>query len=221
MRWIRRGAGALLMIIGSALVVLAVGFMVAVIAQGHEAWVFGLLLLPMAAIFLAAGQSVWASRPLRPVLGLWMAIAGFGYGLFTLPLTAWIAYRVARSPSLLAGIGFIAVIPPWVLAVLTTGIAGVLVRGTQRLTLPLFLGSAICWLGAWISFWLPFLPGILQADYRVPLAPWGSGLPSPPNPTLDLIQKVFLDPESWVIHGFFLLPTLLALVMAWRVTRTR
>lgn len=202
MAWIRRVGATLALSIGSAFVLLAGGLVGNSIARGNEAWVLGVMLLPLAIPFLVGGWAVWRRGPLRPAIGLGTALASFGYGGIALGLTTRIAVEAGRTTAVWTGLGFIGLLLLWPLAILFTGIAGWLAAGVGRLSRAFLLGSAACWGGAWLAFWI-FL--------------FVNGGPSGSIHIAELVQ----DPAAWVVHGFFLLPALLALVTAWRVPRGR
>lgn len=187
-------------------------------SQSYEGWWVILSLgLPLAALFLAIAWALWTGRRVRPVAGIWMAVAALVYTAFLAWATIVAAEVVRHSTSLFAGLAFIVPVLLWPLPVLFTLIAGILLwKQGAALGRLLFMGIALGWLTAWIGFWMIMPP---RPEWMPPMIDRMRGLvPPAQRPGIDLI-RLLIDPKSWMIHMLFLLPTLLAAGMGWMAGR--
>jgi hypothetical protein len=211
--------GVVGLLIGVVGMILAGWTVLAGLSEGHIGWVLGVLLVPLAATSLSGGWAALARRRVRPVLGVGLAATALVYSTVEMVLTVLVSYDVARSPSLLAGIAFIVLLPLWPAVVLLTLLAAILLRGQRVRGFPLFLGTALAWVAAWVGFWIFMLPRAL------PSPPLERGLPGEmPIPLItpaQAILRVLFRGKSLVIHAFFLLPALLALLLGRWATRDR
>lgn len=208
------------LVVGVVGMILAGGTVLASLSGADGAWMLGVFLAPLAVTSLSGGWAALARRRVRPVLGVGLAATALVYSAVEVVLTVYVSYSVARSPSLFAGLGFIALLPLWPPVVLLTLLAAILLRGQRVRGFPLFLGTALAWVAAWVGFcWFILLPKAL------PSPPPGRGLPGempiPLKTPAQAILEALFHRESLPIHAFFLLPALLALLLGRWATRAR
>lgn len=190
-------------------------------SQSYEGWWVILSLgLPLAALFLAIAWALWTGHRVRPVAGIWMAVAALVYAALFARVTIMVTEAAQRSANAFAAMGFIVPVLLWPLPVLFTLIAGILLwKQGAALGRLLFTGIALGWLTAWIGFWMIMWPIWPRPEQMPPMIDRMPGLvPPAQRPGIDLI-RLLIDPESWMIHMLFLLPTLLAAGMGWMAGR--
>jgi len=183
------------LVVGVVGMILAGGTVLASLSEGHSAWILGVFLAPLAATSLSGGWAALARRRVRPVLGVGLAATALVYSAVVIGLMFYefFVHEVFDwSLGVFVVLCFVSLLSLWLAVVLLTLLAAILLRGQRVRGFPLFLGTALAWVAAWVGFWIIVLPGFL------------------------VIHAFFL-----VIHAFFLLPALLALLLGRWATRAR
>ncbi|MCS7282395.1 MAG: hypothetical protein NZ769_03400 [Anaerolineae bacterium] len=177
--------GVLAFLTGFILLFLTAAFAIGTYAQQYEGWWVSLPVgLPLVGIFFGLAWAAWRRRRLRPVLGAILAWSALGYTAFSAYATFSISRQVAASADLLAGIAFLFLIPLWVVVLLFTLLARLLLHREEIPWAPfVFVGISLGWL---VAFW--GFVGIIPPERLIPP-----------------------EPEGWLAYGFFLFPSILAL----------
>jgi len=190
----RRIGGGLLFLLGLVLLLLVIVFVLGGAAQGEDDSWISVSGLPLVALLLATAWALWTGRRVRPVLGIWILVAGLVYSALFAWLTFRISWGVRQSPHLLAGIAFVALLPFWPIVVFLMLLAWWLLRRSEVAFAPYgFIGIALAWLVAFAGF-LVILPD---------QGPMG------------FLYELWKNPgETWPVLAFFLTPAMLALGLA-------
>jgi len=127
----KRIVGSLLVtLVGLLALFLTVGFALGTRAQNYEGWWISLPVgLPLVWTLFGLAWAIGAKRRARPVVGILIALGALEYAGFFAYATFRISRQVAESTSPLAGIGYLALLPLWLMVFLFTLIAWALLRG--------------------------------------------------------------------------------------------
>ena len=190
----RRIGGGLLFLLGLVLLLLVIVSVLVGAAQGEDDSWISVSGLPLVALLLATAWALWTGRRVRPVLGIWILVAGLVYSALFAGLTFWISWGVRQSTHFLAGIAFVGLVPFWPIVVFLMLLAWWLLRRSEVAFAPYgFIGIALAWLVAFAGF-LVILPD---------QGPMG------------FLYELWKNPgETWPVLAFFLTPAMLALGLA-------
>ncbi|MCS7286698.1 MAG: hypothetical protein RMK30_06295 [Anaerolineae bacterium] len=182
--------GTFIALAGLALFILIVLFAAGTRTQNYESWWISIPTgFPLVWLLLGLAWAVWTRRRIRPVAGILTAFGALWYAVFFAYATFGITRAVIESTSPLAGIAYLALIPIWFIALLSTLLGWALLRGQN---IPwvrfVYLSISLAWLVAWLGFWWALFPALERIELTHPM--------------------------TWIVNGFFLLPTLLTLGLA-------